>query len=382
MKTQNLPNLTPLRGIAAILTVFFHLNLGSNRLVPIESTRLLLSMYLMVDFFFVLSGFIMMHVYGDWFAKEVQKNNYWKFLRARFARVYPLHILTLVYLVALVLFFKSKGGSFDGNPFNEYSFSWNTIASNVLLVQAMNVHHWFSWNNAAWSISTEWWMYVLFPFLVVPFYRIGHRGRWLLVAICVMGYLIIMYLLQPITHIPAPMQFIRPFLAKTINVCYEWGFLRCLFGFVLGMVTYSFYKENRFSNLARPIWFLLFVILFFLSVHFPLPNVVSVLFFPPIILGAAYGWAGLNRVLGLRIFQRLGDWSFAIYLVHQPIIYSIELLTSLGKNTTTLPELPQAQNYLINWGQAAAFLAFTILISWLVYTFYEKPMRRLINKTY
>ena len=59
-------NLTPLRGIAALLTVIFHVSLMAGPLA--FNTQVLNRMYLMVDFFFVLSGFIMCHVYGELFS--------------------------------------------------------------------------------------------------------------------------------------------------------------------------------------------------------------------------------------------------------------------------------------------------------------------------
>jgi peptidoglycan/LPS O-acetylase OafA/YrhL len=55
----------------------------------------------MVDFFFILSGFIMCHVYGKWFSGPVTFPEFKKFTIARFARVYPLHFITLLYTILL-----------------------------------------------------------------------------------------------------------------------------------------------------------------------------------------------------------------------------------------------------------------------------------------
>jgi peptidoglycan/LPS O-acetylase OafA/YrhL len=60
-------------------------------------------MYLMVDFFFILSGFILCHVYGKYFAESVSRKEFKKFSIARFARVYPLHFATLCYLILFIL---------------------------------------------------------------------------------------------------------------------------------------------------------------------------------------------------------------------------------------------------------------------------------------
>ncbi|MEO7047355.1 MAG: acyltransferase, partial [Ferruginibacter sp.] len=125
-----LPNLTPLRGIAALLTVIYHADLyiggGGNGLLKIKDSLLFTKLYLMVDFFFVLSGFIMYHVYAKWFIESVNSFSFKKFTIARFARVYPLHFFTLLYLVILRIWFVAAGGH-DPSPFDDASFTWQSI---------------------------------------------------------------------------------------------------------------------------------------------------------------------------------------------------------------------------------------------------------------
>src|SRR5216683_6430 len=72
-----LSNLTPMRGIAALLTVIFHINffIGYG-LEPAPGSTIMHDMYLMVDFFFILSGFIMSHVYGHRFTIQVMKSDF------------------------------------------------------------------------------------------------------------------------------------------------------------------------------------------------------------------------------------------------------------------------------------------------------------------
>src|ERR1700760_4538828 len=94
-----LSNLTPLRGIAALLTVLFHVDIVlfysfGGQLVDGKSSSILSRMYLMVDFFFVLSGFILCYVYSKSFEGSVKGQDFKKFTIARFARVYPLHLFS------------------------------------------------------------------------------------------------------------------------------------------------------------------------------------------------------------------------------------------------------------------------------------------------
>ncbi len=234
-KTSYLANLTPLRGIAALLTVIFHVDLmiggGGDMLLKFKDSMLINKCYLMVDFFFVLSGFIMCHVYGGWFQNRVTGADFKRFTIARFARVYPLHVFTLAFIVAARLIFLGAG-DVDSSPFAAASYTWSSIPTNLLLIQSMNVHNWFTWNNAAWSISTEWWMYMLFPFLVVPFVRLPSWGRIAVVLGCFAGYLSIMFYFLPLVTLPDSLSFIKNaggFTSQpTINVAYQFGFLRLL----------------------------------------------------------------------------------------------------------------------------------------------------------
>ena len=90
---QSLPLLTPLRGIAALMVVLFHARL---LLFPqwMESiaghTQLIENGYLWVDLFFILSGLVLAHVYGEAFARSPCTISYGRFLWLRLTRVYPL----------------------------------------------------------------------------------------------------------------------------------------------------------------------------------------------------------------------------------------------------------------------------------------------------
>ena len=200
--TKYLSNLTPLRGIAALLTVVFHVDLmlgnGGDMLLRFKDSMLIDRMYLMVDFFFVLSGFIMYHVYSQYFKETVSGAAFKRFTIARFARVYPLHFFTLLF-TALIWFVAAQLGLPQISVLQCENSVYSFI-TNLLLLQSMNFHQWFSFNHASWSISTEWWMYVLFPFLVRPFAKLNSLGRTLVVLGCFVGYLIITFWIVPIVH--------------------------------------------------------------------------------------------------------------------------------------------------------------------------------------
>jgi peptidoglycan/LPS O-acetylase OafA/YrhL len=383
-----LSNLTPLRGIAALLTVIFHVDLmiggGGDMLLKFKDSFLINRMYLMVDFFFILSGFIMLHVYGQWFKDSITGSAFKRFTIARFARVYPLHFFTLIYCVLLKLIFMAAGGD-SHNPMDLISNNFWAIPSHLLLIHSMNVNEWFTWNNASWSISTEWWMYMLFPFLVKPFSKLNSVGRVGIVLACFVGYLIITFWIVPIVTIPASIPFtrVKP-ESMSINVAYQYGFLRCLFGFVLGMMMYQGYNEGfarKFFGNGYTIIALTFGLL--LCFHFAVPDVFSVSFFPVILLSAAYGSQGMNAFFNTKALQRLGDWSFSIYLVHQPLISTIGTIIEMqgiGKPFVPPTGPPPKMDIMTGWIVCMAFIAFTLFVSYLTYRFVELPARNRINQ--
>lgn len=378
-----LSNLTPLRGIAAMLTVIFHVNLFlGNGLAPTGSTMLISRMYLMVDFFFILSGFIMCHVYGNLFTVSVKKKDFKKFTIARFSRVYPLHFVTLMYVI--LLFFVSSRLGIPEIQSIQIADNWYTVITNLLLLQSMNLHNWFTWVHASWSISTEWWAYMLFPFLVRPFMKLGSTARLMVCLACFGGYLCITYFLVPLVTVPPEISFARidPTLLS-VNVAYQYGFVRCLCGFVLGMMMYQGFTIEWAKNiLGNGLTMLMLALAIFTCMHFGLPDVITLSFFPFLLLAGAYGSAGINKILNLKALQRLGDWSFSIYLVHQPLLYTVTNVMlhfnpALANSASSGP--PPAPDILQSWITCAIFIALVLLISYLTYRFVENPARHRIN---
>src|SRR4051794_31676566 len=94
-------NLTPLRGFAALVVVVFHFEELIGRFVNANNSMFIRKGYLMVDLFFVMSGFIIFHVYANDFKNRINLQSVRKFLVARFARIYPLHFIMLMLCILL-----------------------------------------------------------------------------------------------------------------------------------------------------------------------------------------------------------------------------------------------------------------------------------------
>lgn len=385
-----LSNLTPLRGIAAILTVIFHVDLmlgnGGDSLIKIKDSLLLSKMYLMVDFFFILSGFIMCHVYQKQFVNGVNGASYKKFLIARFARIYPLYFTTLIF--TCLLFFISSSMGIPKSEIIETENSVFSFFTNLFLVQSLNLHKWFTWVHASWSISTEWWAYMLFPFLVIPIAKAKTFGRIALVSICFAGYLLIAFYLVNMVTLPESLSFLKNdsavFANLNINVAFQYGLIRCLCGFVIGMVIYQLYLDNWLKSIFdNGFAIITLTIGLFLCMHFALADFITVLFFPFILLAGAYGSKSVDSFFSKSLFQKLGDWSFSIYLVHQPLLYLIGSIQAYLNpiDPAKPPTGPAPKPELLTaWLICLAFIGLTLLVSSVTYKFIEVPARNKINK--
>jgi peptidoglycan/LPS O-acetylase OafA/YrhL len=233
--------------MAALFVILLHYHIFIAKLAPDGTTRLFDKLYLMVDLFFVLSGFIMYHVYGQRFTGAVAGKDFLAFMKARFARIYPLHAVTFLFVLTLPLLL-----SLTGTPppaFLKILFDYSAVPSQLLLTHAMGTHPDTTWNAASWSISVEWWAYVVFPFLVLGLVRTGTWSRYAMVTFIIAGYALITYYAQPLywaarwarMNVPAGVPIPPPNLDVITG---PFAFLRCICGFLFGMLVYECYRKG------------------------------------------------------------------------------------------------------------------------------------------
>lgn len=174
--------LTPLRGIAALWVVVYHFG-GQYlpALQPEQAGQLVGKGYLAVDLFFMLSGFVLTHVYHAEFAR-FDPGRYRDFLAARIARLYPLHVLVLFAFVTTAiagrLFEFVQTGHFERLPL-EGAHSMLALLANLVMLQGLDAGE-LSWNYPSWSISVEFLAYLVFPLAIGPIWRADRRRGMLL----------------------------------------------------------------------------------------------------------------------------------------------------------------------------------------------------------
>jgi len=157
MKGAELKALTSVRGIAAWLVVFFHIRQALA--LPHPVLAVLAKGYLAVDFFFLLSGFVIWMSWGE----RIRTGGLAAvpaFLQRRVARVWPLHIFMLAFAMALAAALTLTGRSSD-------HFPWQELPLHIFLLQNWGFTEHLAWNDPAWSISCELGAYLLFPLLAL-----------------------------------------------------------------------------------------------------------------------------------------------------------------------------------------------------------------------
>lgn len=353
------------RGVCACLVALFHFH-GNG---PIYASGLVRNSYLFVDFFFVLSGFVIAWNYA---ARLDSWPGVKRFLVLRLGRVYPLHIFMLLCFLAYETAKMAIGlGRADPPP----TFSGEThpfaVLTNLLLVHSLNIHDSLTWNGPSWSISTEFWGYVVFALLTFWF---GLRNWMLLAAAAI-----------------APVVLAR--LTTTgMDVTYDYGLTRCLFGFALGVACCRIYRRFPPQGAGRPVALMTVlecgviaaVVLFVSAVDMSAWSLLAPFIFAVAVLvfAAEGGW--VSRLFGLPALKWLGTLSYSIYMTHYfvvmtlPVVFKYVLRLDLW--TPVMLESGQALQLFGRNPAEGTFLyvlviALTVALSAFTYRWVEAPGR-------
>jgi peptidoglycan/LPS O-acetylase OafA/YrhL len=158
-KSAEITDLTICRAVFALWVFVYHVDLYagfSAYLGPFAG--LVRSGFLGVDGFFFLSGLILARVHPELAFQPETAPNFWG---RRLARIYPVHLVTILVLAVLVL----TGLAMGLSPHSPARFTLLSLVENLLLIHGWGVANFLAWNYPSWSVSTEWAGYLAFPVL-------------------------------------------------------------------------------------------------------------------------------------------------------------------------------------------------------------------------
>lgn len=384
-----LPSLTSMRFVAAIYVVVHHLvNMGllwaeggdadrSATLLRAWSTQ----GHVGVTFFFVLSGFILAWCYHETFATiggdrvGATTRRFW---RARFARVWPLH--AAMFMVVLPITLVSIAGVRDA-----VTAAWQGLL-NLLLLQA-----WVptgtrdglaqTFNGPSWTLSCEALFYAMFPLLAVVLLR---RLRWGVaqLAIAALATWALLGAVGAIVgssdtaiwtlHVFPPLRAVDFVVGVLLGLAVVQGMQRRV---IVGEAASPPSASRRWTVmeaamlLAMAAWPLAWVTVG----HEALPETLGSSWFYLPVIATTIGVLALERgalsrrVLAWSPLVWLGEVSYALYLVHMPmlvVVYRAGVYDRLGL-----------------WPTSVLFVVLSILVAGIVHERFEKPMRsRLVGR--
>jgi peptidoglycan/LPS O-acetylase OafA/YrhL len=377
MKHERFQSLDGWRGICALLVALYHLNAyGHFYEVPFVRNS-----WLFVDFFFVLSGFVVTHAYmkrlGSW--PEVRA-----FIIRRFGRLWPLHIAVLLFLIGLEFVkagFLSSGAS-AAQPAFSGDHSLGSIVTNIFLIQSLGIHDGFTWNVPAWSISTEFYTYLVFACI---FTLVRSAAASLLLSFAV-------------ALVSAGLIFL---FAKQGFGTFNFAFVRTLYGFFIGHLTYRLWATGIGSNIFRWAWVLEIIavvsVVLFMSL-LPFEGNSGWCFAAPfafacVIWVFARDGGPVSYLMNSRPVLLLGERSYSIYMVHTSIVLILDRAVVVLQQHLGLPltielsfpwetkpiDLIFLRSAWIMDGLAIVYLLSVVIVAGFTYKLIEQPGRRFFN---
>ncbi|WP_066480354.1 MULTISPECIES: acyltransferase family protein [unclassified Sphingomonas] len=335
--------LTSARGIAAWLVVLYHLRLSIAGLPP-TIVAWLAKGYLAVDFFFLLSGFV---IWLSWHERFHARG--WRvageFVQRRVARIWPLHLFMLGFAVMLAALLALTGRALPGE------FVVAELPLHVVLV-----HNWgftadLGWNVPSWSISTEAAAYLLFvPLCLLVDWR--RWPSWLLFGVIVLLGICLWRFFAALGH---------PTLGQDIA---HTGLVRCLVEFVIGTLVGALW--HRWHAASRHVLWPAIMLGFAAVIALPEPLGVP-LGFAALLLALALSAGGAGHPLEGRVLHFLGEISYATYLGHALIWIAFKL--ALVRDASHVPPV-----------QIGLYLVLLLAGSILLYRCVELPAQRAINR--
>lgn len=342
---QHIRPLTSLRFFAAFWVVLYHywpkLDVSGATPMLVEKG------YLGVELFFVLSGFILCHVYRS--SLDEGRFKYGSFLWNRLARVYPLHLATLAGMIAL-----GVGAGVAGFAVDKNILSWESLPANLLLLQAWGLAPEAAFNHPSWSISAEWFAYLTFP--LFAWSALALKDRPLVAVGLAVTFLAGLY---------TAFQAIAGFSLTQATI--QWGALRIVPCFALGCALHALWRarpsQNRLAALTGAAFSGAAVLV---MAAFAAPDALIVIGLGALIFFLARMAQAGSEVLGQRPLVYLGEISYSVYMICVPwkIVFVNGASKILQLNDEHLP--------LWLW---LVFLAGVVPLAAASYHLIEKPAR-------
>ena len=352
-----------LRGVAAVLVVIFHIFEAFN-----EGSRFKQIMnhgYLAVDFFFLLSGFVVAYAYDDRWSKLTQ----WEFYKRRLIRLQPMVIMGMI--IGAIFYYFQESSVF---PQIATMPVWKLLLTMVIgftllpIPPSMEIRGWGEMhplNGPAWSLFFEYIANILYALIFRKF-----SNKVLSVFVLIFAGLLINYtVFGPKGDVIGGWSL----NLEQMNV----GFTRLLYPFFAGVLLS---RLGKLIHIKGAFWICsIMIIVIFWMPRFGDENTLwmnglyesfSIIFLFPLIVAIGAG-DEIKNPISLKICKALGDISYPIYIIHYPLIYWYMGWVIENK-------VPLKDGYILGIGVLFA----SITIAYLCLKLYDEPIRNWLQNKF
>lgn len=304
---MRISKLDGLRGLFSIMVVLFHY---PEEYMPksMHSFFIIRESYTFVDFFFVLSGFVISYNYNS----LSNFNEFKEYIKKRFVRLYPLLFYTVLVVFTFEIIFNNFLTKFVNNPESNL-FLLAALADSLLLTNSTPIlGNTSGINYPSWSISSEIISYIVFGLVSILFRR--RMKNIVLMAILITSCVIL-------------------FQSKSFFSTGNYGFLRGLVSFSLGYFVYELNRlKFKLNNVLEYLIPILLVFIFYKLYDLEKESIDGGLIFGMITIPSFFSLCILtllktngfiSKLLEVRAFQFLGKISYSVYLNHAIVVLII-----------------------------------------------------------
>ncbi|WP_338159049.1 acyltransferase [uncultured Phocaeicola sp.] len=359
-----------LRGVAALLVVFYHIFEGLSFAAGGTLITTINHGYLAVDFFFILSGFVIGYAYDDRWKRNMTLGN---FFTRRLIRLHPMIIMGTI--IGAITFCIQGSVQWDGSHVATSAVMLALLAAMFFIPAYLGAGYdvrgngeMFSLNGPSWSLFFEYIGNILYALFI---HRLSNRGLAILVALSGIG--LAWFALFDIVG------YGMLGVGWTLDGANFWGgMLRMLFPFSLGMLLSRHFRPIKTRGafwICSAVLLILFCIPYIegkspVCLNGVYELICIALVFPALVWIAASGKTTDKQ--STRICRFLGDISFPLYAIHYPLMYLFYAWLIKNKLYT----------FTECWQMAALVYTGSILLAYLCLKCYDEPVRKWLSRKF
>lgn len=359
-----------LRGVAALLVVFYHIFEGLSFAAGGTLITTINHGYLAVDFFFILSGFVIGYAYDDRWKRNMTLSN---FFTRRLIRLHPMIIMGTI--IGAITFCIQGSVQWDGSHVATSAVMLALLAAMFFIPAYPGAGYdvrgngeMFSLNGPSWYLFFEYIGNILYALFI---HRLSNRGLAILVALSGIG--LAWFALFDIVG------YGMLGVGWTLDGANFWGgMLRMLFPFSLGMLLSRHFRPIKIRGafwICSAVLLILFCIPYIegkspVCLNGVYELICIALVFPALVWIAASGKTTDKQ--STRICRFLGDISFPLYAIHYPLMYLFYAWLIKNKLYT----------FTECWQMAALVYTGSILLAYLCLKCYDEPVRKWLSRKF